>query len=89
MCVRAITLLAICIKMFLGSRTLLDRDILFRLSEVDYKYYGDGENGLALKLDLQLVRDLYKIPPFKGSKEEASKGSKTHKYHCLLTNTTG
>ena len=56
------------------------QDVLgFTLSEVDYKYYGDGENGLALKLDLQLVRDLYKIPPFKGSKEEASKGSKTHK----------
>lgn len=46
-----------------------------RLKEIDYKYYGDGENGLALRLDLQKVRDEYNIPPYKGPvKEKATKG---------------
>lgn len=53
--------------------------VMNRLMETDYKYYGDGENGLALRLDLQKVRDEYNIPPYKGPVKEKETKSKSSK----------
>lgn len=51
----------------------VSRDLVIsRLADVDVKYYADGENGLSLKLDLDIVRKEYNIPPFKGLDDEAS-----------------
>ena len=53
---------------------------LFRLSDVDVKYYADGENGMLLTLDLDVVRKEYNLPPFKGlDKNESSNGESTNK----------
>ena len=43
---------------------------IYRLSKVEDKYYGDGENGLSLKLDLVELRESLGLPPFKGLKPE-------------------
>ena len=60
------------------------------------KYYADGENGLSLNLDLDIVRKEYNLPPFKGEKPKSNssaesaaenksrKNRKGRKYTCLF-----
>ena len=44
------------------------------------KYYADGENGMLLTLDLDVVRKEYNLPPFKGvDKNEASSSDSKNK----------
>ena len=51
-----------------------------RLSDVDVKYYADGENGMLLTLDLDVVRKEYNLPPFKGvDKNESSSSDSKNK----------
>ena len=47
-----------------------------RLANVEEKYYGDGENGLSLKLDLVELREKLGLPPFKGEKPENTAAEK-------------
>ena len=49
------------------------------MADVDVKYYADGENGMALRLDLDLVRKEYNLPPYKAAKEEAKPAKKNNK----------
>ena len=48
----------------------------YRLAKVEEKYYGDGENGLSLKLDLVELGKSLGLPPFKGLKPEKAKEEK-------------
>ena len=58
---------------------------------MDVKYYADGENGMALRLDLDLVRKEYNLPPYKAAKKEEAKPAKKnnkgrHELRFLVTN---
>ena len=44
--------------------------------DVDVKYYAEGENGKALRHDLDLVRKEYNLPAYKALKEEEPKPAK-------------
>lgn len=61
----------------LGFKLLLFTRIMCRLADVDVKYYADGENGLSLKLDLDLVRKEYNLSPFKGLDPERDSPAET------------
>ena len=44
------------------------------------KYYADGENGMLLTLDLDVVRKEYNLPSFKGvDKNESSSSDSKNK----------
>lgn len=47
-----------------------------RLAKVEEKYYGDGENGLSLELDLIKLGESLGLPPFKGLEPEKPKEEK-------------
>ena len=60
----------------LGFKCISAWGVIDRVADVDVKYYADGENGMALRLDHDLVRKEYNLPTYKALKEEELKPAK-------------